>query len=71
MNEGPYHDQHSLEEKAEELGKRAMALGLIPGFVIHFFPDVWEFYVPDEKADPLTPEEVFHQLRQLVEDSGK
>jgi len=71
MREHPYHDQLSLEEKAEEFGKRAMELGLIPSFVIPYFPDVWEFYVPNEQAGLLTPEEAYHQLKQLVDQSGK
>ncbi len=70
MSEHPYHDQLSLEERAEEFGKKAMELGLIPSFVIRYFPDVWEFYVPNEQADPLTPEEAYHQLKRLVEQSG-
>jgi hypothetical protein len=72
MSERPYHDQLSLEEKAEQLGKRAMELGLIPSFVVHYFPDVWEFYIPNEqKSSALTPEEAYHRLRKLVEQADK
>jgi len=71
MREHPYHDQLSLEEKAEEFGKRAMELGLIPSFVIRYYPDVWEFYIPNEQSHPLTPEEAYHQLKRLIEQSGQ
>ncbi len=72
MRDHPYYDQLSLEEKAVEFGKRAMELGLIPSFVVRYYPDVWEFYIPNEKqSDSLTPEEAYHQLKRLVEQSGK
>lgn len=72
MTEHPYHDQLSLEEKAEQFGKRALELGLIPSFVVHYFPDVWEFYIPNERESAsLTPEEAYHQLKRLVEQSSE
>ncbi|CAA9583675.1 hypothetical protein AVDCRST_MAG81-3416 [uncultured Synechococcales cyanobacterium] len=72
MSEHLYHDQLSLEEKAADFGKQAMALGLIPSFVIRYFPDVWEFYVPNEReSGPLTPEEAYHHLKRLVEQSNQ
>ncbi len=62
-----FHDQQTLEEAAQDLGKRAMALGLIPSFVIHFFPDSWVFYIADEQqSKPLTPEEAYLHLQKLL-----
>ncbi|WP_310427967.1 hypothetical protein [Chamaesiphon sp. VAR_48_metabat_135_sub] len=31
------------------------------------FKGSWEFYIPDETAQQLTPEEAYFQLKQLVE----
>ena len=67
MSEHPFSDQLTLEEKAEALGKKAMELGLIPSFVVHFFPDIWQFYIPNEQeSEPLTPEEAYLRLDKLV-----
>ncbi|MDF5709599.1 MAG: hypothetical protein PUP90_18540 [Nostoc sp. S4] len=71
MNQHSFHDEISLAEKAEEFGTRAMKLGLIPSFVVHHFPDSWEFYIPDQKSSvPLTPEEAYLKLKKLVESSS-
>ena len=68
MSNYEFNDQLSLEAKAEELGKQAMALGLIPSFVVHYFPDSWIFYIPNEKqSEPLTPEEAYLYLKKLVQ----
>lgn len=68
MSEPEFHDQLGLEEKAEQLGKQAMKLGLIPSFVVHYFPDSWVFYIPNEnQSDPLTPEQAYLRLKKLVE----
>ncbi|MEH2465099.1 hypothetical protein [Nostoc sp.] len=67
MAEQPFHDQLSLEEQAEKLGKQAVSLGLIPSFVVHYFPDTWIFYIPNEnQSEALTPEEAYLRLKQLV-----
>lgn len=67
MAKQPFHDQLSLEEQAEKLGKQAVSLGLIPSFVVHYFPDTWVFYIPDEnQSEALTPEEAYLHLKQLV-----
>lgn len=67
MEQQPFHDQHSLEEEVEKLGKQAMEQGLIPSFVVHYFPDSWVFYIPTmEHSEPLTPEEAYFRLKQLV-----
>jgi hypothetical protein len=68
MTEQPFHDQLSLEEQAEKLGKQAVLLGLIPSFVVHYFPDTWVFYIPNEsQSEPLAPEAAYLRLKQLVE----
>ena len=67
MAEQLFHDQLSLEEQAEKLGKQAVSLGLIPSFVVHYFPDTWVFYIPNEnQSEALTPEEAYLRLKQLV-----
>jgi len=45
-------------------------LGLIPSFNDPLFEMFGNSYVPDGGQGPLTPEEA-HQLKRLVEQSGK
>lgn len=72
MSKYNFSDEITLSETAENLGKRAMELGLIPSFVVHFFPDSRQFYIPNEKeCDPLTPEEAYLRLKKLVEQVDK
>ncbi len=72
MSKYKFHDELSLAETAESLGKEAMKLGLIPSFVVRFFPDSSQFFIPNEKeSEPLTPEEAYLQLKKLVEGSAK
>ena len=72
MNKPPFHDEASLADSAEELGKKAMELGLIPSFVVRYFPDSRQFYIPNEtETEPLTPEEAYMRLKRLVEQSSK
>jgi hypothetical protein len=53
------------------LAKKAMELKLIPGFVIHFYPDSWQFYLDNEQAaEPLTPEEAYFHCKKLLEQSS-
>lgn len=67
MNQQPFHDEVSLAEAAENLGKQAMAQGLIPSFVVRHFPDSKEFYIPNETAAPvLTPEEAYLHFKKLL-----
>lgn len=71
MTKYQFHDEISLAETAEELGKKAMLLGLIPSFVVRFFPDSRQFYIPNEnESEPLTPEEAYLRLKKLVEEAG-
>lgn len=67
----PFRDEITLAEQAEKLAKKAMNLGLIPCFVVHHFPDSWQFYLSDmTTSEPLTPEEAYLKLKKLVEQAG-
>ena len=66
-----FSNEIDVAEQAENLGREALKTGLIPSFVVRHFPDSWEFYIPDEHAQPLTPEEAYLQLNQLVKSSQK
>ncbi len=61
----------TLAEQAENWGRKALKLGLIPSFVVRHFPDSWEFYIPDESSNLLTPEEAYLQLKHMVEQQEK
>jgi hypothetical protein len=68
MNEYQFHDEYTLAEVTDRLGKKALQLGLIPSFVIRYFPDCREYYIPNEKeSQALTPEEAYLRLKKLVE----
>jgi hypothetical protein len=69
-NPPPFHDELSLVETAEALGKTALRLGLIPSFVVRHFPDSSQFYIPDEHHEPLTPERAYMHLKTLIERSA-
>lgn len=72
MSNYTFHDEASLAETAEALGKKALKLGLIPSFAIRYFPDSSQFYIPNEnESQPLTPEQAYMRLKKLVEQSGK
>ncbi|MBD2255709.1 hypothetical protein [Nostoc parmelioides] len=66
-----FHYEYTLAKTAEKLGKKASQLNLTPSFAARYFADIRQYYIPDEiKSEPLTPEEVYMRLRQLLEDSG-
>lgn len=72
MDKPPFHDEASLADTAIELGKKAMELSLIPSFLVRYFPDSRQFYIPNEhESEPLTPEQAYLHLKKLVEESGK
>jgi hypothetical protein len=49
-----------------------MDSGLIASFVVRYFPDSQQFYIPNEnEAEPLTPEEAYMRLKKMVEQSGQ
>lgn len=67
-----FHDEYTLAETAETLGKKAVALGLIHSFVVRVFADSWQFYIPDEnESEPLTPEEAYMYLKKLLEQASQ
>ena len=67
MNAQILNSQIALEEITEKLGKMAMESGLIPGFVIRYFPDCWEFYIPnEEESNFFTPEEAYFYLKKIL-----
>ena len=71
MNHAQFTDEITLVARAEKLGETALLMGLIPSFVVRHFPDSWEFYIPDETAQQLTPEEAYFHLKRLVDLSGR
>lgn len=61
-----FHDELSLSEAAEALGKKALQLGIIHSFVVRHFADSSQFHIPNEHHEPLTPEQAYMQLKTLV-----
>lgn len=64
-----FHDEMTLADRAIDLGEQAMSLGLIPSFVVRHFPDSRQFYISDIETEPLTPEQAYLKLKQMVEQS--
>jgi hypothetical protein len=72
MKNAKFYDEFTLTETAAEFGKKAMDLGLIPSFVVRYFADSQQFYIPNEnESEPLTPEQAYLRLKKLVEQAGK
>ncbi|MBW4613807.1 MAG: hypothetical protein KME21_11105 [Desmonostoc vinosum HA7617-LM4] len=72
MNTYQFHDEYTLAETADKLGKVALKLGLISSFVVRYFPDNRQYYIPNEQeSEPLTPEQAYMRFRKLIENSGK
>ncbi|HAA28193.1 MAG TPA: hypothetical protein DCE56_11610 [Cyanobacteria bacterium UBA8553] len=70
MSKSQFHDEFTLSETAVKFGKKALDLKLIPSFFVRYFPDSQQFYIPNEdQGEPLTPEEAYLRLKQLVEQS--
>ncbi|HYW20226.1 MAG TPA: hypothetical protein VE956_13125 [Nodularia sp. (in: cyanobacteria)] len=64
-----FHDEYTLAETAEELGKKALSLGLIPSFLVRHFPDSRQYYIPNEaESQPLTPEQAYLRFKKLLEE---
>jgi hypothetical protein len=67
MNKAQFHDEFTLSETAVKLGRKAMDLGLIHSFVVRYFSDSQQFYIPNEtEAEPLTPEQAYLRLKKMV-----
>lgn len=72
MKQPQFHDEMSLAEAAESLGKQAMKFSLVPSFTVRHFPDSKQFFIPaEETGEPLTPEEAYFRFRSLILDSGQ
>jgi len=66
-----FHDEYTLAETADQLGKKALKLNLIPSFVVSYFADSRQYYIPNEQeSQPLTPEQAYMHFKKLVETSG-
>lgn len=67
MSKVQFHDQFTLTETAAKLGKKALDLGLISSFVVHYYQDSQQFYISEQNSkEPLTPEEAYLRLKKLV-----
>jgi hypothetical protein len=67
MKPPPFHDELSLADTAEALGKQAMQLGLIKSFFVRFFPDSRQFFIPDQDdSAPLPPEQAYMQFKRMI-----
>jgi len=72
MNKPKFHDQESLADTAIQLGQQALAQGLIDSFVVHYFRDSRQFYIPNEQnAEPLTPEEAYLHLQRMIDHASQ
>ncbi|HEY9728196.1 MAG TPA: hypothetical protein V6D50_17230 [Chroococcales cyanobacterium] len=69
MSKAEFHDEFTLSETAVKLGRKAMDLGLIHSFVVRYFSDSQQFYIPNEtESEPLTPEQAYLRLKKMVEE---
>ncbi|MBD2495289.1 hypothetical protein [Nostoc sp. FACHB-280] len=67
-----FHDEYTLAETADKLGQKALNLNLIPSFVVRYFADSRQYYIPNEQeSQPLTPEQAYMCFKKLVETSGE
>ena len=68
MFEYQFHDEYTLAEVTDKLGKKALELGLIPCFVVRYFADSRQYYIPNEiMSEPLTTEQAYMRLKKIVE----
>jgi hypothetical protein len=68
MSRVPFYDEASLSETAAKLGQKAIRAGLIPSFVVRYYPDSCQFFIPDERqSEPLTPEQAYMRLKRSLE----
>ena len=72
MNKPKFHDQESLADTATQLGQQALAQGLLDSFVVHYFRDGRQFYIPNEQnTELLTPEEAYLYLQRMVDQASR
>jgi hypothetical protein len=71
MSEYQFHDEYTLAEVTDKLGKKALQLGLILSFVVRYYPDCRQYYIPNEKeSEAFTPEEAYMRLKKLVQQAN-
>ena len=71
MSQYQFHDEYTLAEVADGLGKKALKLGLINSFVVRYFADSRQYYIPNEiESEPLTPEQAYMRLKAMIEKAG-
>jgi hypothetical protein len=71
MSEYQFHDEYTLAEVTDKLGKKALQLGLIPSFVVRYYPDCRQYYIPNEtESEAFTPEQAYMQLKKLVQQAN-
>ncbi|MBF2064000.1 MAG: hypothetical protein IGS39_06180 [Calothrix sp. C42_A2020_038] len=71
MSQYQFHDEYTLAEVADRLGKKALNLGLIPSFVVRYFADSRQYYIPNEvSSEPLTPEQAYMRFKTMIEKSN-
>lgn len=52
----------------DKLGKKALQLELIPSFVVRYYPDCRQYYIPNEvDSEAFTPEQAYMRLKKLVQ----
>ncbi|ALF51933.1 hypothetical protein ACX27_02205 [Nostoc piscinale CENA21] len=67
-----FHDEYTLAETTDKLGQKALKLNLIPSFVVRYFADSRQYYIPNEQeSQPLTPEQAYMRFKKLVETAGE
>lgn len=72
MSQYKFNNEYTLAEVADELGKQALKLGLIPSFVVRYFSDSRQYYIPNETdSELLTPEQAYMRLKAMVEKAGQ
>ena len=71
MSEYQFHDEYTLAEVTDKLGKKALQLGLIPSFVVRYYPDCRQYYIPNEiESEAFTPEQAYMRLKKLVQQAN-
>ncbi|MBO0349247.1 hypothetical protein J0895_09040 [Phormidium pseudopriestleyi FRX01] len=71
MSQQWFAEQNSLSDAVEELAETTVSLGVISSFMVHYQGQQRQFYLPSENdSQPLTAEEAYLRLKQLMEESG-
>jgi hypothetical protein len=71
MSQNWFAEDNSLSDAVEELAETTVSLGVISSFMVSYQGQQRQFYLPHlSNAEPLTPEQAYLQLKQLMEESG-